>query len=288
MVKAGTLTFLLICASILWIGSNDLDAQLRGRTPRPEKKLASDAGFDLNKVWGRCGCDTCNGRLEHNEPFEEGRDAGFGGFVLDSRWSISTLSGGGLGQGDPTILTWSIVPDGTDANGGSGFVPSNLIAVFDNLFNEPNAGNPDLTTRFWHGLIQQSLDRWGEISGVEYVYEPNDDGVANFGGGGAVGVRGDVRIGGFNIDGPSGILAFNQFPNVGDMAIDTADTGLYGNAGAAYRLFRNVFTHEQGHGIGIRHVESNNAGFLMEPFISGNFDGPQLDDVPPCTVTMAM
>ncbi|MEM9413138.1 MAG: matrixin family metalloprotease, partial [Planctomycetota bacterium] len=153
------------------------------------------------------------------------------------------------------------------------------IAVFDNLFNEANAGTPDLTNRGWFALIQQALDRWGEVSGVEYIYEPNDDGVTNFNFGGIVGVRGDVRIGGFNIDGPGDTLAFNSFPNVGDMAIDTSDTGTYGNAFASFRLFRNVFTHEQGHGLGFAHVESNSAGFLMEPFIQSGFDGPQLDDV---------
>ena len=210
---------------------------------------------------------------------DEEKENGPNNFFIVTRWTSTAMSGGGLGQGDPTIVTWSIVPNGTDANGGPGFVPSNLITVFDNLFNEPNAGTPDLTNRFWHGLIEQSLDRWAELSGVVYVYEPNDDGVANFGANGVVGVRGDVRIGGFNIDGPNGILAFNDFPNVGDMAIDTSDTAVFGNSGLNFRLFRNVFCHEQGHGLGFAHLESNNAAFLMEPFISGGFDGPQLDDV---------
>ena len=260
----------LLCFLLLIGLAMDVQAQIK--TTRPRVRVQE---LDLNRIFGRCGCTNCDGLSEHHNPTEDGET----NFEIVNRWTFTALSGGGLGQGTPTMLTWSIVPDGTDANGGGGFVPSNMIAVFDNLFNEPSAGDPDLTTRFWHGLIQQSLDRWGEVSGIEYVFEPNDDGATNFGAGGSVGVRGDVRIGGFNIDGPNNVLAFNQFPNVGDMAIDTSDLGLFGNAALGFRLFRNVFSHEQGHGIGFAHLESNNAAFLMEPFISGAFDGPQLDDI---------
>ncbi len=231
----------------------------------------------LHRIAGVCGCQDCDGILEHNNPVDEEDE--FTGFFLGPRWSATVLSGGGLTQGTPTMVTWSIVPDGTDANGGNGFVPSNMIAFLDNLFNEANAGTADLTNRFWWARMQQALDRWGELSGVEYVYEPNDNGVPTFGGGGIQGVRGDVRIGGFNIDGPGGTLAFNALPDNGDMAIDTSDSGTFGAPGANFRLFRNVITHEQGHGLGIFHLESNNAAFLMEPFISGAFDGPQLDDI---------
>ena len=262
-------TQLFMCCLLLIGLASEVQAQKVTR-PRLQPKT-----INLNQIFGRCGCENCGGRLEHNDPYDEEENA----FFIVNRWSATVLSGGGLGQGDATMITWSIVPDGTDANGNPGFVPSNLIAAFDNLFNEPNAGSPDLTNRFWHGLIQQALDRWGEVSGIEYVYEPNDDGATNFGVGGALGVRGDVRIGGFNIDGGGNVLAFNTFPNSGDMAIDTADSFTYGNAAFNYRLFRNVFTHEQGHGIGFAHLQSNNAAFLMEPFISGAFDGPQIDDV---------
>ena len=36
-------------------------------------------------------------------------------------------------------------------------------------------------------MIEQSFDRWTELSGLEYVYEPNDDGVVNFSTGGVLG-----------------------------------------------------------------------------------------------------
>lgn len=233
---------------------------------------------DGNTIIGICGCENCDGRLEHNDPYDENED-GTSNFQIVTRWTATTMSGGGLQQGDPTILTWSIIPDGTDANGAGGFVPSNMIAVWDSAFNEPNAGTADLTNRNWFSRIQQALDRWGELSGIEYVYEPNDDGVTNFGAGGFAGVRGDVRIGGFTIDGAGGILAFNSFPNVGDMAVDTSDQAFFSSAGASFRALRNIYTHEQGHGLGFAHVVSNNANFLMEPAINLAFDGPQLDDI---------
>ena len=229
-----------------------------------------------DSIIGRCGCDTCNGLPGHIPAFNGpgNPDA----FILSTRWSATAMSGGGLAQGDPTIITWSIVPDGTDTNADGGFVPSNLIAEFDNMFSEPNAGTPDITNRNWFALIDQALNRWGELSGIEYVYEPNDDGETNFGAGGVVGVRGDVRIGGFTIDGPGNVLAFNAFPDNGDMALDTTD-GLYSNPNNNFVAMRNIIAHEAGHGLGFSHVEPLSPGFLMNPFINTAFDGPQLDDV---------
>ncbi|MCQ6458457.1 matrixin family metalloprotease, partial [Vibrio parahaemolyticus] len=89
-------------------------------------------------------------------------------------------------------------------------------------------------------------------------------------------VRGDVRIGGHTIDGSSGTLAYNFFPNTSDMVIDTADSFYSVTTDNSLRL-RNVIMHEAGHGLGISHVESNNGSFLMEPFINLGFDGPQFD-----------
>jgi hypothetical protein len=37
--------------------------------------------------------------------------------------------------------------------------------------------------------------------------------------------------------------------------------------------------HELGHALGLSHVESSTSALLMEPYINGSFDGPQLDDV---------
>ena len=133
----------------------------------------------------------------------------------------------------------------------------------------------------WQQKFQQSFDRWEELSGATYVFEPNDDGVvqgtSDFPG--ILGLRADMRIAGTFLSGNGGVLAFNNFPNNGDMTMDTGDTFFYSDATNDFRALRNVVMHEHGHGAGILHVESGNANFLMEPFIQVGFDGPQFDDI---------
>ena len=80
-----------------------------------------------------------------------------------------------------------------------------------------------------------------------------------------------------NIDGSGGILAYTFFPSNGDMVFDRSDN--WGNSTNQNRFFRNTVMHEHGHGIGMDHVCSNNANFLMEPFLNTAFDGPQHDDI---------
>ncbi len=187
------------------------------------------------------------------------------------RWSQTATDGSGLGQGDPTTLTWSIVPDGTIILGYAGEAdsPSNLRAYLDGVYgNEAN----------WLPLFQQVFDRWGELTGITYVYEPNDDGASFTAAEGQIGGRGDVRISGHNIDGGSGILAYNFYPNIGDMVIDTGDSFFSNTSGNSIRL-RNVVSHEHGHGIGLQHVCPVNQTKLMEPYYSGAFEGPQHDDI---------
>jgi hypothetical protein len=76
------------------------------------------------------------------------------------------------------------------------------------------------------------------------------------------------------------VIAYNYYPNTGDMVIDTDDiAGGFGDATNNHRWGRNVIMHEHGHGMGIAHLESSNGQFLMEPFINTNFDGPQFDDI---------
>jgi len=95
---------------------------------------------------------------------------------------------------------------------------------------------------------------------------------------GVLGVRGDVRISGHFIDGNSGVLAYNFFPNFGDMVIDTGDN-TYNNTASNSLILRNILAHEHGHGLGISHVCPVNQTKLMEPFLTTAFDGPQPDDI---------
>ena len=176
-------------------------------------------------------------------------------------------------RGTPITLTWSIVPDGTTIIGD----------------DEPTSGS-DLRNRLdgiypggideWLPLFQSVFDRWEELTGITYVYEPNDDGSQISGGSapGVLGVRGDVRISGHPIDGNSNTLAYNYFPNNGDMVIDTADS-FYNSTFNNSLRFRNVVSHEHGHGLGLAHSCPINTSKLMEPFLTTAFDGPQLDDI---------
>jgi hypothetical protein len=129
----------------------------------------------------------------------------------------------------------------------------------------------------WHAHFVSVFQRWSELTGITYVYEPNDDGAPFPTSTGVRGVRGDIRIGGHLIDGNSGILAYNFYPNTGDMVIDTADSFYNDTSNNSLRL-RNVIAHEHGHGLGLAHTCPIHQTKLMEPYLTLNFDGPQFDD----------
>jgi hypothetical protein len=188
-----------------------------------------------------------------------------------SRWSYTATNGSGLKQGDPTTLTWSIVPDGTAISGAIGELAaaSNLRAFLKGIYG---------TDAAYLAVFQQVFDRWSELTGVTYVYEPNDDKTALFGASGVLGVRADVRIGGHTIDGNYGVLAYNYYPNNGDMVIDTGDA-FYTNTSSNSLRLRNTVAHEHGHGLGFSHSCPINQTKLMEPYLTTAFDGPQMDEI---------
>ncbi len=162
------------------------------------------------------------------------------------------------------------MPDGTLIPGSNGEPESAsvLIANFNAIY-----GNQAT----WLALFQQSFDRWGQLTGNTYVFEPNDDGASFPFSTGAIGLRGDVRIAGHPIDGNFGVLGYNFFPDFGDMVLDVPDS-FYANTGGNSLRLRNVLAHEHGHGLGFSHVCPINQTKLMEPFLTLNFDGPQHDD----------
>ncbi len=200
-------------------------------------------------------------------------------YQLNTRWTSTAYSPSGLVQGSPTTISWGFIPDGTATSNSFGSGESDLIANLDVWFGA-GPGGADLTQRPWFAFFSSSFDRFSSISGLSYIYESADDGVAQSAANiGIPGVRSDVRIGGRSIDGPSNILAFNNFPDYGDMVIDTDDGSTYGLAVNNFRVFRNTIQHEHGHGIGLNHVVSGSRKFLMEPFIQAEFDGLQFDDL---------
>lgn len=203
-----------------------------------------------------------------------------------SRWSTTATDGSGLGLGDATTITWGFVADGTaisPAFGGESSDPSGLIGFLDTNIGA-GAGGSDLTNRPWYTLFDDIFDRWDALSGLKFVYEPNDGGAAIDGSStpqGSLGVYADVRIGGHSIDGQSGsnTLAYNYFPDHGDMVIDTDNVTFFSDSTNNYVGLRNVLAHEFGHGMGLPHVTANNSKQLMEAFVDLTFDGPQIDDI---------
>ena len=208
---------------------------------------------------------------------------GTGGFD-STRWTTTATNGSGLTQGDPTTLTWSIVPDGTEipAMGvpGESADNSDLVDYLGGIYGV-TTNDLNYTDEPWFGHFQSVFARWSQLTGITYVYSAADDGAAftdTSANPGVSGVRGDVRIGGHFIDGDSNVLAYNFYPDHGDMVIDTGDNFFFNTTNNSIGL-RNTLAHEAGHGLGLNHLVSNNAGFLMEPFVDTNFDGPQLDDI---------
>lgn len=196
-----------------------------------------------------------------------------GAFVPAARWSNTATDGLTGDFGDAITVTWSIVPDGTSISGEA--EPSDLVAFLDGIYGGPQGS---IEERLWFPLFEQSFDRWSELGGINFVYEPADDGATHGTASGIANRRADVRIAGAPIDGDSGTLAYNAFPNSGDMVIDTSDS-FYNFRTFNSRRLRNVLMHEAGHGFGLGHIVSNDAEFLLEPFIATSFDGPQYDDI---------
>ena len=199
---------------------------------------------------------------------------GIGFFNLTTHWNpnaTATNDGASSAQGEPLTLTYSFIPDGTLMPfqfGGDTTCNSVLQATLDSLYGSGN----------WQAEIASIFaNEWAAKTGNEYVFEPNDDGATWPSSPGVLGTRGDLRIGGCAIDGNSGTLAYNFFPNYGDMKIEVTDS--FFNAGNLTTGFHNVFSHEHGHGAGILHVCPVNLTKLMEPFVTTAFIGVQHDDI---------
>ncbi|MFG0306769.1 MAG: matrixin family metalloprotease, partial [Phycisphaerales bacterium JB040] len=183
------------------------------------------------------------------------------------RWTSTATNGPTGSQGNPIHLTWSIVPDGTSADGET----SDLFAWLNSIY-AGNGGQAEWELRF-----DQTFARWSFLSGIVYTKVSDDGANVSSANPGVLGVRGDVRICAIPIDGGGNVLAYNYFPNHGDMFLDSSDS-FYNSLNQQSRGLRNVLSHEHGHGIGLAHVEPVQQTKLMEPFVSSAFLGPQIDD----------
>jgi hypothetical protein len=211
---------------------------------------------------------------DHVHECELALESGFESQIF-ARWTATATNPSTGVAGDPITLRYSFIPDGTPMYGGAGepATPSNLFATFNPLFGSAAA---------WQAPIAAAFAKWSQVSGVTFIHEPNDDGnpTANLLPG-VIGVRGDIRIGGHAIDGPSGsnILGYSSYPNFGDITLDTTNLAYFANPFDNYRALRNLMAHEIGHAAGLKHVCPWNVTKLMEPFVSNAFDGPQHDDL---------
>lgn len=200
-------------------------------------------------------------------------------------WSRTAINGTGQGtQGQPVTVTWSIVPDGTPitaTDAGESTDPSSLRARLSAIYGGSATGVA--SAQPWFPMLQVCFDNLASISGLRFVYEPNDDGVGIDGASGSSdwgiqGTRGDIRLSGHTIDGDSGILAYAYYPDAGDVVIDTGDNYFATISNSSIRL-RNVLEHELGHALGLDHVCPVNQTKLMEPFVTSVFRGSQFDDI---------
>lgn len=200
-------------------------------------------------------------------------------FLEGGRWTETANDGFiASGQGEPIIVTWSLVPDGTPAPGLTGALngTSNLRSWLAGLYG--GSVNGPLDSQPWFVLFEEAFEEMESTCGVEFRYESNDDGAAmEASSPGVLGVRGDIRIGARFLDGNSGFLGISKGPDEGDMVLDSGDSTFSLTGGNSLRLV-NTLTHELGHCLGLAHVCPVNQTKLMEPSLSTAFRGPRYDE----------
>ncbi|QDU32777.1 hypothetical protein KS4_08110 [Poriferisphaera corsica] len=211
------------------------------------------------------------------------------GFRKNGRWKKTATDGNvGSEHGRSITLTWGFVKDGTETyRKGKPTRTSTFIAAMDAKLGS-GAGGDDLTKRPWFKLFDNSFKRWSELTGINFVYVPYDDGARHGQGGlpGELDKRADVRIAGAKMGPKGGDVAYSYHENNGDMFINhnwTSRWKLFDPSKPIRKNnpvnFNNTILHESGHGIGLSHISSKSTEQLMEIRGEKNFFGPQLDEI---------
>jgi hypothetical protein len=206
-------------------------------------------------------------------------------FTAGTVWAGNGAQGAS-GQGRAANLTYSFPADGvTWGDGANG--PSAANDLRARLTNAASATPPGMGLGVGNEdkgleIIRQALCSWRRFGGITYT-EVADDNTAFSMATAHTTTRGDIRIGANAQGTASGVLAYNQFPTGGsDMTINSdwfpVAQGALGTAANNYRYFRDVVSHEHGHGLGFIHPVPCNSTKLMEPFIHTNTDGCLRDE----------
>ncbi len=186
------------------------------------------------------------------------------------------------------VVTWSLMTSGvtvdhTDVNLSNISGTSDLTGVFAQVGGETAA----LT------MIQNAFNTWSSVANITFVQVAETGSVPFSAAYGDVGanVIGNIRIGGFNIDGFSAAVGYAAPPNggrtlEGDILFNSrSDISYYvapGNEGDLYDLyppggglyrndFQGLFVHELGHALGMAHTNVPSA--LMCGAVDAGFDG---------------
>ncbi len=200
-------------------------------------------------------------------------------FLNGGRWSRTATDGFSFdAQGDSSIVTWSIVPDGTTTPGGldQSDTGSNFRAWMASIYGGSTTGPAE--NQPWFGIFEDAFASMAETCGITLVYEANDDGEELSSSKiGLLGERGDIRLSARSLDGNSGNLALAFGPDHGDIVFDSSDGVFEIISGSSIRL-SNTIAHELGHSLGLAHVCPVNRTKLLEPILTTTFRGPQFDE----------
>ncbi|MCX5688638.1 MAG: matrixin family metalloprotease [Planctomycetota bacterium] len=257
-------------AGIVIIGGAATPGAMAQQVPeRPFARFAADCGHDREPGWSLMprdsvlpafcfapGTEMTPALLARWRSLAKLPEPGY-----DDRYY--TLNSWAWYAGAGANITYSLVPDGTAHENG---YPSTLFATMDSKFG----GYRDL----WTGYIDSCFQAVSQVCGARFT-KVSDNGSA-FPSGGAF-QTGEIRISATPIDGTNGVLAYAHYPTLGDMTLDTAEH--WDRYADSYRFFRNVFTHELGHALGLKHSCPSVGLKLMEPYYSPNYDSLQHDDI---------
>jgi len=189
------------------------------------------------------------------------------------RWSRTATDGLTGSRGTPVTVTWSVIRDGQTFSNFNSSNETNLIDFLDTQWSVDNGSSTSFESRPWFVPLQASIQRWSELAGITFEYESNDSG--EFGLPGAIGVRGDIRIGGSS---NRGVAAAAFFPDNGELFVNTNQMLAFDPDSSNNNLsFRNIFSHEIGHSLGLSHLLGQPS--LLNPILPTAFDGPQFHDI---------